>query len=93
MWLIFTMRKPAMPPKIPVQTTTAAVSDGIPPIAAEISIAIGVVTALGASEMITSFVAPSSSAIRTTDTIPTTQPASSASSSGSICLRIFSSCR
>ena len=54
--LIFTILNPAIPPKIPVQTTTAAVSDGIPPTVDEISIAMGVVTALGAKDIILSLI-------------------------------------
>ena len=93
MWLSLTSWKPVMPPKMPVHTTTAAVRAGIPPTDCAISIAMGVVTALGASDRITSWVAPSNWATSTTETIPATHPASSAISSGSICFRIVSSWR
>lgn len=90
--LSLTILKPAIPPNIPVQTTTAAVSEGIPPTADEISMAIGVVTALGASDIIISWEAPKSFANTTTDTIPATHPASSEISNGSNCFRIVVSC-
>jgi len=45
---------PNAAPKIPTKTTTVAVSGGIPPILADISIAMGVVTDFGAREDIIS---------------------------------------
>ena len=68
--------KPAMAPNMPVQTTTAAVREGIPPNDEVISMAIGVVTDLEAREIATSFVAPSRCAIETTEMIPVMQPTS-----------------
>lgn len=91
-WLIFTILNPVIPPKIPVATTTAAVRDSIPPMAFEISMAMGVVTAFGASEMTTSRVAPNKSARSTTLTIPATHPASSDSRSGRSCRFMDESC-
>lgn len=88
-----TILKPAMEPNMPVQTTTAAVSAGMPPSDCEISMAMGVVTAFGASERATSRVAPSISAMTMTETSPATQPASSAMSSGMTCLRMVESWR
>ena len=68
--------KPQIAPNKPTATTTAAVSDGIPPMALVTSIAIGVVTDLGASDRITSWEAPMNFAISTTEITPTMQPAS-----------------
>ena len=90
--LSFTILNPAIPPNRPVHTTTAAVSGGMPPTAEEISIAIGVVTALGASDIMTSCDAPNSLANSTTDTIPATHPASSDIISGNSCFLIVDSC-
>lgn len=56
--MIFIVLKPQIAPSKPTATTTAAVSDGIPPIALVTSMAIGVVTDFGASERITSCEAP-----------------------------------
>lgn len=63
-----TMENPAILPKIPVQTTTAAVNAGMPPMVCETSMAIGVVTAFGARERTTSGVACNRRATKTTDT-------------------------
>ncbi len=56
--MIFIVLNPQMAPSKPTATTTAAVSDGIPPIALVTSMAIGVVTDLGANERMTSCEAP-----------------------------------
>ena len=57
--------KPSMAPKMPVITTTAAVSEGMPPRAWVTSMAMGVVTDLLAIEMITTLDAPKSWATTT----------------------------
>ena len=64
----------------------------MPPIDFAISIAMGVVTAFGASDMTTSRVAPKNSARITTETMPATHPASSDKSSGSNCFLMAFSC-
>ena len=46
----FMVLKPSIPPSKPTQTTTAAVSEGMPPSDLVTSMAIGVVTDLGARE-------------------------------------------
>lgn len=74
--MIFMVLKPQIAPNRPTATTTAAVSDGIPPMALVTSIAIGVVTDFGASDRITSCEAPINFAISTTEITPTMQPAS-----------------
>ena len=74
--MIFMVLKPQIAPNKPTATTTAAVSDGIPPMALVTSIAIGVVTDLGARDRITSWEAPINFAISTTEITPTMQPAS-----------------
>ena len=50
MWVSFMVLKPSIPPSKPTQTTTAAVSEGMPPSDLVTSMAIGVVTDLGARE-------------------------------------------
>ena len=67
---------PKTAPKRPTITTIAAVSDGIPPDVLHTSMAIGVVTDLGASDTMTSCDAPRADAIRVTLTNPTRQPTS-----------------
>ena len=84
---------PKIAPNKPTITTMAAVSDGIPCKDSDTSIAIGVVTDLGASDMITAFEAPSHLAVSTTETIPTKQPANCEISTGISCRRILLSCR
>ena len=64
----------------------------MPPTALVTSMAIGVVTDLEASDRITSREAPNSLAIHTTDTTPTTQPASSERRIGVSCFFIVDSC-
>ncbi len=80
---------PAMAPIMPTITTMADDSAGMPPIWREISMAMGVDTDLGASERTTSGLAPSHEAISTTDTMPTTHPASSVRKSVRNWLRIW----
>lgn len=67
--------KPNTAPNNPTTTTTAAVNEGIPPVAFDTSIAIGVVTDFGANEQMISGVAPNSLAMTTTVTNPTKHPA------------------
>ena len=69
--MIFIVLKPNTAPSKPTQTTTAAVRDGIPTNVLVTSIAIGVVTDLGASDRMTSCEAPISLAISTTEITPT----------------------
>ena len=76
----------------PTLTTTAAVSEGMPPTAFVTSMAIGVVTDFDANDKITSFEAPIFCATYTTEMMPTTQPASSLSMMGTRSFFIFSSC-
>ena len=73
-------------------TTMAAVSDGIPPAVRHTSIAIGVVTLLGASDITTSLEAPKSCAVITAETIPTMHPTVCEKRMGMSCLRITLSC-
>ena len=54
--------------------------------------AMGVVTLFGASEMTTGFEAPSSCAVTTAETIPTTQPTVCESKMGINCLRMTFNC-
>ena len=68
--------KPKTAPKRPTHTTMAAVSDGMPPDVLHTSMAMGVVTDLGASDTMTSCDAPMADAIRVTQTNPTRQPTS-----------------
>ena len=82
-----------MAPNRPTTITTAAVNEGIPPTADDTSIAIGVVTDLGASDIITSGVAPNSLATIVTETNPTIQPANCDNMIGSNCFFIIRSCR
>lgn len=91
--MIFMVLKPNTAPSRPTHTTTAAVSDGIPPNVLVTSIAIGVVTDLGASDRITSCEAPINLAINTTDITPTIQPANWDRMMGSSCFLMVSSCR
>ena len=84
---------PKIAPKIPTHTTTAAVSEGIPPTACVTSMAIGVVTDLEASDTMTSCVAPKSLATPTTETIPTRQPTNCDTMMGRSCFLMVSSCR
>ena len=88
--MIFIVLKPQIAPSKPTATTTAAVSDGIPPIALVTSMAIGVVTDFGASERITSCEAPMSLAISTTEITPTIHPASWDRRIGKSCFFIIS---
>ncbi len=87
----FIILKPVMPPNMPVHTTTAAVSAGMPPMACVTSMAIGVVTDFDASDMTTSRDAPSICATMTTDAMPTMHPATSARRMGRNCFFIDSS--
>ena len=73
--------------------TTAADKEGIPPVAADTSMAIGEVTDLGANEQITSGVAPNPLAINTTETIPTKHPTNWESKIGNHCFLIISNCK
>ena len=82
-----------MAPNSPTTITTAAVKEGIPPTADETSIAIGVVTDLGASDIMTSGVAPSNFATTVTEISPTTQPANCDNMIGSSCFFIIRNCR
>ena len=72
---------PHIAPKIPVKITQAAVSGGIPPRPADMSMAIGVVTDLGIREMMMVSEAPKNLAHRiieiTPDKVPTRAPLSS----------------
>ena len=82
------IRTPNIAPKSPTHITMAAVSDGMPPSCPVTSIAIGVVTDFGAKDIITESEAPIHFATNTTDTTPTTQPASCDMIIGINCLRI-----
>ena len=74
-------------------TTMAAVSDGMPPTACVTSMAMGVVTDFDASDTTTIGVAPSSLAVSTTLTMPTTQPMNCDMRMGMSCLRMDESWR
>ena len=84
---------PSIAPSIPVITTTAAVSEGIPPRACVTSMAMGVVTDLDAIEMITTSDALNNLAINTTLTIPTKQPTNCESTMGSHSFLMASNCK
>ena len=79
---------PSTAPNRPTHTTTAAVSEGIPPTLLVTSIAMGVVTDLAASEVMIVGLAPSHLAVMTTETIPTRQPVSWEIRMGSSCFFI-----
>ena len=81
-----------MPPKMPTLTTTAAVSDGMPPSELVTSMAIGVVTDFAASDITTSCDAPQTSATHTTEMMPEMQPPSADSVMGSSCFLTVDSC-
>ena len=89
----FIVLNPRIAPSNPTQTTTAAVSEGMPPNVLVTSMAIGVVTDLGANDRITSWDAPINLAINTTETTPIKQPASCDSKIGSNCFLIVSNWR
>ena len=67
--------------------TKAAVSEGSPPISAEMPIAIGVVTDFGASERIVSMLAPIAAPIVTAETTAASEPAASEAAIGSSVVR------
>ena len=85
--------KPSTAPNKPTKITTAADNEGIPPVAADTSMAIGVVTDLGANEQITSGDAPIPLAIKMTDTKPTRHPTNWESKMGNNCFLIISNCK
>lgn len=91
-WPTCNILKPSMAPNIPTTTTTAAVSEGMPPMLRDTSMAMGVVTDLGASDMATSWLAPHIRATITTETMPDMQPTSDDTTSGTICFLIVESC-
>ena len=84
---------PKTAPNKPTNITTAADKEGIPPVAADTSMAIGEVTDLGANEQITSGVAPNPLAISTTEIIPTKHPTNWESKIGNHCFLIISNCK
>ena len=88
--IICIVLKPQIALNNPTATTTAAVSDGIPPMAFVTSIAIGVVTYFGARDRITSWEAPINFAISTTEMTPTMHPASCDKRIGNNCFLIIS---
>ena len=57
-------------PMMPVLITSTAVSEGSPPIFSAMPMAIGVVTDLGASDIVVTRVAPSAQAMAIADTAP-----------------------
>ena len=63
-----------MLPMIPAQTTITAVSPGIPPLLPASSIAIGVVTDLGAREAMSACFTPRRCPIPTIEAMPITAP-------------------
>ena len=71
----------------------AAVREGIPFNDSVTAIAIGVVTDLGAREIITSSEAPIHLAVNTTETMPTKQPTNWETNTGISCRRMLLSCR
>ena len=64
---------------------------GMPPMLRDTSMAMGVVTDLGASDMATSWLAPHIRATITTETMPDMQPTSDDTTSGTICFLIVES--
>lgn len=73
---------PSMAPTMPVTITMAAESDGRPPMASLMPMAIGVLTVLGPSESRVSGPAPSDAAIAQAVTVAVSTPAISPASTG-----------
>ena len=81
-----------IPPKMPTLTTTAAVSDGMPPNDPVTSIAIGVVTDLAAKDITISCDAPHKSATITTEMMPDMHPPRADKVIGSNCFLTVDNC-
>ena len=84
---------PNTAPNSPTNTTIAAVSEGMPCNDADTSIAIGVVTDLGANEIITASDAPIHFAVNTTETMPTKHPVNWETNNGTNWRRMLFNCK
>ena len=84
---------PQMAPNSPTTITTAAVNEGMPPTESETSIAIGVVTDFGASDIITSGSCTHQFRDNGYRNQPTIHPANWEIRIGNSCFRIIFNCR